>query len=224
MSGESGVRVSPWLLAGGGAVILVLAMTTAFLAGRVTTPNAAPTAVPTVVQVPAAPVVATSTPVSTAPQTTPSSVPPPRPAAAGTSKTPASTGTAPGPTPEQTAVRKYLARLDTIGTGGMPSSPDIYIQQAMAGDTSALDQLIASTEQRSAAINALRPPPPAAAHHAALQTLAAQGLAIMRQLRAGVVSQDLGALMSLQSSATTLQAQGDKVTRMEQELRSAYGG
>ncbi len=224
MSGESGVRVSPWLLAGGGAVILMLAMTTAFLAGRVTTPSAAPTVVPTVVQVPAAPVVATATPVSTVPQTTPSSVPPPHPAAAGTSKPPMSTGTAPGPTPEQTAVRKYLARLDTIGAGGMPTSPDIYIQQAMAGDTSALDQLIASTEQRSAAINALRPPQPAVAHHAALQTLASQGLGVMRQLRAGIVSQDLGALMSLQSSATTLQAQGDKVTQMEQALRSAYGG
>jgi hypothetical protein len=121
-------------------------------------------------------------------------------------------------------VRRYLAALDQIGGSQPSASPDLYVQQALSGDTSGIDRLITEHERRRAAILRLEPPPPAAEHHTALVRLADQGIAVMRSLKAGITTMDIGALAGLQPKAQQLQVLGDRVTVMENELRASYGG
>lgn len=140
------------------------------------------------------------------------------------SRASAETSADPAAPPHQAAVRRYLAALDQIGGKQPMASPDVYVQQALSGDTSGIDALITEHERRRAAILRLDPPPPAAEHHAALVRLAEQGITVMRSLKAGITTMDIGALAGLQPQAQQLQVLGDRVTAMENDLRAAYGG
>ena len=226
------VELPRWLVVGGGLLLLSTLASSAFLLGRTTAP---PPTAPSVItpsvpltqttagtrsSAPAEPIPDASTPTTPSPSS-------PR-AQAGSPERPGPAASVPTSPPSPTSteaadgVRDYLVRLDRIG--GIDSSsvdPNQLVQQAIGGDVSGLDRLIADHKGRQAAIARLNPPPACATHHAKLVQLADQGLSVMQSLRSGIVSGDMQSLMGLQPAAMRLQSLGEEVSRMEATLRAS---
>jgi len=124
----------------------------------------------------------------------------------------------------KTNVDAYFQALERVGSRSAGSvDPNTLIQQAISGDVSGIDRLIADHKSRQRAIAAVQPPPPCTDHHERLTQLAADGLTVMQQLRTGIVSSNLGALASLQGRALRLQQLGEEVSQMEASLKNEYG-
>jgi len=215
------VELPRWMVIGAGLLLLGTLSSTFFLLGRSTAPVAHTARTPdhTEPAVPRdpAPVDAgvPEPPTVLAPSVAPSAAPSPRPAA---TDSPASDDD------DQAAVAYYLEQLDAIG-GLDPSGidPNALIQQAMRGDVSGIDTLIAQHKERQAAIARLPVPAACETHHARLTQLAADGLQVMVRLRSGIVTGDVQELMALQPAAMHLQSLGHEVSQLEAALRSGAG-
>ncbi len=225
------VELPRWMVAAGGALLLCTVATSAFLLGRTSVgPPAPSTTEQAPVPAPSPPAAASVLPAEpkasdtgqpavadAPPSSTPAASPP-------SVEAPAPEGPKQSSEPNLSAdVAQYFRALDRIG-GLNPTSidPNTIIQQALGGDVSGIDSLIAEHRTRQQKIRQLRPPSPCSAYHDALTRLAADGLVVMEQLRAGILNNNVQALMSLQGKAMRLQALGDEVSRMEGELRNRY--
>lgn len=223
--GES-ITVPRWLLVAGGIGLASLLSTSAFLLGRVTAPPPQPVVLPPPETIQA--VVNTHDRTPAAPTPEPEDVAAPPLASEAPHATPSRRSTRPATPvssepPHYQDTRRYLKTLSKMSERTSNFSTDAFLSQALAGDVSGLDQLIADHRKRIQEIDNLSPPPPCEAHHTALRKLAADGLLVMEQLRTGITRGDVQALMALQPTALRLEQQGAAIEAMEAGLQKTYG-
>jgi len=216
------VPVSRALLTAGGLVLVASLTLSAFLLGRATAPS--PNIVvqaPSSDGGPSAQLQPTSPrahddPTGLALDTQPAAASPQTPKTAST--------TPPSDDDQRKQVRSYFRSLDGLQGSIMDGlDPQALVQQALSGDTSGIDQLIAQHRSRMNQIGKLPVPRACETHHTNLMALGRDGLSVMTRLRDGIASNDINALMALQGDAGRLQRKGDQLNDLEDELRRRYG-
>ena len=192
------------------AGLVLSLMGTCFLLGRVTAPVPVVKVSPSVVPPPAAaPALAPSQELAV------SNPPPPTPTAP---KLP------PFASKEAGEVRTYLAAVDEIGAGtqdlGNPSDfANELLNQAVMGDTSGVDSLLAQARASQAALTKIKVPESCKAHYRLLSGEMRISLEILQTLKTALETSDSLALAGMAGKGATAQRLARELERLTTELR-----
>lgn len=189
-----------------GGLVLSL-MGTCFLLGRASVPVATVTPlVPPPMPVPVAPTSTQELAVSTP------------------SPTPKVRKLPPFPSKEADQVRAYLAAVDEIGAGtqdlGNPSDfANDLLNQAVMGDTSGVDSLLAQARASQAALGKVRPPESCKAHYRLMSAELKLSLEILQTLKSALETSDSMALAGMATKGSAAQRQARQLEELTAELR-----
>jgi hypothetical protein len=189
-----------------GGLVLSL-MGTCFLLGRVTAPVPVVTVTPSVVPPPAV--------VPSSQELAVSNPPPPTPTAP---KLP------PFASKEAGEVRTYLAAVDAIGAGtqdlGNPSDfANELLNQAVMGDASGVDSLLAQARASQAALAKVKVPESCKAHYRLLSGEMRTSIEILQTLKTALETSDSLALAGMAGKGAAAQRQARELEKLTAELR-----
>lgn len=131
------------------------------------------------------------------------------------------------PDSQAAAVGAYLAEIETYGQHASSGSPQelatTLMSQGMQGDTSGFERLLETQRTAQRQIEAMNVPVPCQEHHR--RTLAAlrQSVLLGEKLERGMVSGDLGGLLSLSAEARQLEAAAGELEELAAQLRRQFG-
>lgn len=193
-----------------GGLMLSL-MGTSFLLGRATAPLVAP-ATPEVAPMAVAPAAAAPSQelvVAPVPASTPQ---------------PAAPSLPPFASQEAGRVRAYLAAVDAVGAGtqdlGNPSDfANDLLNQAIMGDTSGVDSLLAQARASQAALAKIKPPESCKVHFRMMQAEMKMSLEILQSLKSALETSDSMALAGMAGKGAAAQRQARELQRLTAELR-----
>ncbi len=222
------------LVYGGIAAIIALLVAVGFLAGRASTGGAAPSSVvaaSTTLTADPAPVthVAPATGGASAPDAV-AITPNARAGPAGSiGGTPAAAPSGPPVPPAlRPQVAEYFRRMDATQSAAKTwSDPNALAQeilaQAMKGDSSGFDKLVAASALARDGVRAITAPAPCAEHHRLSLALLEEAVVMLSKLRDGVAAGDPAALMAIASSGSALEERARAVDALAASLRAQYG-
>ena len=191
--------------------LIVSLMGTAFLLGRASVPppsvvTVTPAVVPVLTVAPPAPSSSQELTVSTP-------APPPPPA-----RKP------PFPDRQASEVRAYLSAVEEISAGtqdlGNPSDfANDLLNQAIMGDTSGVDSLLAQARQSQSLLLKLRAPESCKEHYRLMSGQMKASVQILQQLKAALETSDSMALTGMARQGAAAQSQARQLEKLTQELR-----
>ena len=239
MTARVGVPVP--VLYGGIAALIALLMAVGFFAGRASTGSGASRVPETAAGSSAAPPDAVS-PEDPRPQgpaaipapeagAPPAGAPPAADARVAAPETPAAAVAAPMPAPPaslQRDVAEYFQRMDAAQSAAKTwSDPTALAQevlaQAMRGDSSGFDRLIAASAAARDGVRDMDVPAPCAEHHRLSMALLGEAVAILTRLRDGVAAGDTGAVAAIAASSGDMETRVRAVDALGARLRAQYG-
>lgn len=174
-------------------------------------PPPAPQAAPPAMPVPVVPPAPPPAPVAAPP---PAPVPPPPPAPVAVA-----------PTEASPAVKTYFAKIDKImaeteSIGDQNAFATQVLQQGMNGKTEGFDNLIASTRKASTALRGITPPPNCREHYQLLLKQTDSSMRLLEKVKSATVSLDTGALTALGSEGQGMQADANRLKKLDEQLRA----
>jgi hypothetical protein len=125
-------------------------------------------------------------------------------------------------------VAQYFSTIDGIDVGkSLTGDPQALAQQilaqALGGDTSALDDLIATQRAVVQKLQGIRPPPPCAEHHRRTLALVEKTMGMTRGLREALGGGNSEALLGLESVGREAERESQELKSLDQQIRRAYG-
>jgi type IV secretory pathway VirB10-like protein len=126
--------------------------------------------------------------------------------------------------PSRRAVRKYFDRLDAImASTPMLDDPNAFahqlLQESLQGNTSSMDQLLEEAERALSEVRAITPPKACAEHHRLTVEQLSQAVTLLGGVGNATQTLDVGSLGTFSSSGQSLQAEAEKLQRLERKLR-----
>lgn len=125
-------------------------------------------------------------------------------------------------------VAEYFRRMDATQSAAKTwSDPTALAQEvladAMRGDSSGFDKLIAASAAARDGVRTMTVPAPCAEHHRLTLALLNDAVVILTRLRDGVAAGDPGAVAGIATSGSALEARARAVDELGASLRSQYG-
>jgi hypothetical protein len=227
---------------GGIAAIIALLLAVGFLAGRGSTggrsttapaPMAVPSAAVRIEDPPPAPPAEAAAPITLAPHPATFGAAPvaPRPAA-GIPAAPLPASAVPAGAAASPALRRevaeYFRRMDATQSAAKTwSDPSQLAQevlaQAMQGDSSGFDKLVAATAAARDGVRTMAVPVPCVEHHRLTLALLNEAVGILTKLREGIASGDPSGVAAIAVSSSAIEARARAVDLLAASLRSQYG-
>ncbi len=121
-------------------------------------------------------------------------------------------------------VRAYLAAVEDIGAGtqdlGDPSNfANDLLNQAIMGDTSGVDSLLAQTRASQAALAKVKPPESCKAHYRLMLAEMKTSVQILQSLKSALETSDSMALAGMAGKGAAAQRQARQLEKLTTELR-----
>jgi hypothetical protein len=148
-------------------------------------------------------------------------------AASQTSNTPPTKTLKPqqeAPPSDKNERRAYFQQVDSIlkNTAAI-DDPNQYatkfLQQAMSGDNSGFDSLLATTRQAKAALQKITPPPSCVEHHSLLLSQLSQSSVLLTEVHQAISTNDTTRLSAVASKGQGMQAETEKYQELDRQLR-----
>jgi hypothetical protein len=125
-------------------------------------------------------------------------------------------------------VSAYFAQTDVIQSAfkeeGDPASLAQRLLMAAAnGDTSGLDELVARQSRLAESLRTIQPPAPCAEHHRRSIELIERSGRLLKGMRDGIASGDVGSLAGLDTAARALEADARAVDALAEDVKKRHG-
>ena len=121
--------------------------------------------------------------------------------------------------------REYFRQIDSIlqNTASIDDPNQFatkFLQQAMTGDYSGFESLIATTKKTKAAIEAVSPPPACREHHALLLKQVSQSVVLLADVHQAIASNDTSRLTSVAARGQEMQGETERFQELDRSLRA----
>ena len=146
-----------------------------------------------------------------------------------TDRSPESVGSEPSPPdripdPDAEKKRAYFLQVDAIlqNTASIDDPNQFatkFLQQAMSGDTSGFDSLLATTREARTSLQSVTPPPSCKEHHTMLMGQLSQSAVLLNEVYQAIQSNDTSKLSAVAARGQSMQADTERFKQLDLSLR-----
>lgn len=127
--------------------------------------------------------------------------------------------------PEAKEKREYFRQIDSIlkNTTSIDDPNQFatqFLQQAMNGDDSGFESLIATTRKTKAAIEGVSPPPSCQEHHRLLLKQVSESVVLLAEVHQAISTNDTSRLTSVAARGQEMQAETQSFQELDRRLRA----